>query len=73
MILDCLLILGALIGVLGIVKILSQLNDRSFPMMGIATTAVGVGLVYWVQKESGQKLTLAEFPDAIFRVIGQLN
>jgi uncharacterized protein YjeT (DUF2065 family) len=73
MLLDCLLILGAVIGTLGVVKILGQLNDRSFPMMGIFTTAIGVGLLYWVQMESGQELTLAEFPDAIFRIIGQLN
>ena len=73
MLLDCLLILGAVIGALGIVKILGQLNDRSFPLVGIFTTAVGGGLLYWVQMESGQELTLTEFPDAIFRIIGQMN
>ncbi len=73
MLLDCLLILGAVIGALGILRILGQLNDRSFPLMGIITTALGVGMIYWVQMESGQELTLAQFPDAIFRVIGELN
>jgi uncharacterized protein YjeT (DUF2065 family) len=73
LLLDCLLILGAVIGALGILKILAQLNDRSFPMVGIVTTAIGAGLLYWVQMESGQDLTLTEFPDAIFRVIGQMN
>ena len=73
MLLDSLLILGAVIGALGIVKILAQLNGRTFPVIGGITTAIGAGLIYWVQKESGQELTLAEFPDAIFRVIGQLN
>jgi len=73
MLLDCLLILGAVIGALGILRILGQLNDRSFPLMGIITTALGVGMIYWVQMESGQELTLAQFPDAIFRMIGELN
>lgn len=73
MLLDCLLILGAVIGALGIIRVLGQLNDRSFPLMGIITTALGVGMIYWVQMESGQELTLAQFPDAIFRVIGELN
>jgi uncharacterized protein YjeT (DUF2065 family) len=73
MLLDCLLILGAVIGALGVLKILGQLNDRSFPMVGIITTVIGAGLIYWVQMESGQELTLAQFPDAIFRVIGELN
>jgi uncharacterized protein YjeT (DUF2065 family) len=73
MLLDCILILGAVIGALGILRILSQLNDRQFPIMGIVTTAIGVGLLYWVQMESGQDLTLSEFPDAIFRVIGQMK
>ena len=73
MLLDCLLILGAIIGVLGIVRTLGQLNDRSFPMMGIVTLAIGGGLLYWVQMESGQELTLTEFPDAIFRILGELN
>ena len=73
MLLDCLLILGAVIGALGILRILGQLNDRSFPLMGIITTAIGAAMIYWVQMESGEELTLAQFPDAIFRVIGQLN
>ncbi|GEM_PF-6161894 len=73
MLLDCLLILGAVTGALGVLKIFSQLNDRAFPAIGIVTTAMGASLIYWVQKESGQSLTLADFPDAIFRVIGQLN
>ena len=69
MLIDFLLVLGAFFGAFGIMKILAQINNRASPLSGVLIVIVGVSLLYIAQI----LLTPRDIPDALFRIIGQLN
>tara|TARA_R110002094_G_scaffold47899_6_gene59339 strand:- start:1274 stop:1495 length:222 start_codon:yes stop_codon:yes gene_type:complete len=73
MLIDFLLILGAFFGAFGIMKILAQINNRASPLSGVLIVIVGVSLLYIAQILLGESLTPRDIPDALFRIIGQLN
>jgi hypothetical protein len=73
MLIDSLLVLGALFGAFGIMHILSQMNNRTSPLMGILIVIIGAAMLYIAQNLMGESINSRDIPDALFRIIGQIN
>lgn len=73
MLVDLLLVFGALFGAFGIMKILAQINNRMSPLMGILIVIISGAMLYIAQDLSGKALSPRDIPDALFRIIGQIN
>jgi hypothetical protein len=65
--------MGAMFGAFGIMQILAQMNNSRSPLPGILTVIVGAAMLFMAQDLGDKPLSPRDIPDALFRIIGEIN